>query len=615
MVRIVLITVILGLASAGSLWADVTQTDWSGGGGITGPVTAWEDQFDTAAGVSWLSVPGQLALSSQPLAAPIEHLLSDAYTGTIGVAVGDIDDDGDTDVVGTADVSGVVRLWRNQGGDPLTWSEEVVADPPGAAGVDLADLDGDGRLDIVIALIAPRNKIVWRQNLGGDPIVWGTYTVEANWGNTWEMETGDVNGDGHIDVMATKWSPGEIAWWQNSGGNPIVWTKHTIDYPGGAHSVRGADLDQDGDMDLATAAGLANRIQVYWSDGANPPAWTPQVLDSTATGARSVWIDDVDGDGDLDIAGIWWDNHIAWWSNDGGSPAAWTRQIISDTAYGGHGVCIADVNGDGRRDILAACNNVDKIAWYENGGGSPITWTEHLISGQYDGAITVRAADLDKDGDLDPVSACYSAGEFTWWEVTGFDTSGVVTGSVLDSGTGAGLGSLDWTSVEPAGTGLKFQVRSSADPGNLGSWSPDITTPGCLPALLDRYVQYRAYLATSDAGASPILQDLTLSSCPAGVGTAATKSQALSLSAQPNPFCSQANIYLRLRSGQRISVGIFDVNGRRVCELFRGWLPAGGHRVGWNGLDELGKPASPGIYWVCAETADLREARQVVLIR
>ena len=190
--------------------------------------------------------------------------------------------------------------------------------------------------------------------------------------------------------------------------HPIVWTKHAVAPTlGGAHSVRGADFDEDGDMDLAVAAGFANEILVYWSDGANPPAWTAQVLDSTTTGARSVWPGDIDGDGDLDIAGIWWDNHIAWWSNDGGSPVTWTRQIVCETAYGGHGVCVADMNGDGRLDILGACINVDKMAWYENGGGSPITWTEHVLSGSYDGGCTVRAADLDLDGDLEAVGACY----------------------------------------------------------------------------------------------------------------------------------------------------------------------------------------------------------------
>jgi hypothetical protein len=611
-----LVVAILGLALPGLLLADAGQTDWSGGSGVPGPVTAWGNQFDAADGASWLAVPGQAALSSSALVTPPEHLLSDAYTGTIGVDVGDVDNDGDIDVVGTADVSGTVRLWRNEGGDPLTWTEELVADPPGAAGVDLADLDGDGRLDIVIALIAPRNKIVWRQNLGGDPIVWAAWTVEGSWANTWEMATGDVNDDGHLDVMATKWSPGEVAWWENNGESPIVWTKHAVAPTlAGAHSVRGADLDEDGDLDLAVAAGVANRILVYWSDGSNPPVWTAQVLDSTVTGARSVWPGDIDGDGDLDVAGIWWDNHIAWWSNDGGSPVAWTRQIVCETAYGGHGMTLGDMNGDGHLDILGASINVDKLAWYENDGGSPITWTEHVLSGSYDGACTVRAADLDLDGDLEAVGACYNAGLYSWWEATEFDSAGEITSSVLDSGEEAALGRLDWTSIEPAGTSLRFQVRSSDDPDSLGAWSDDITVPGCLPDVLGRYVQYRALLGTTDPSLSPILQDLSFIDAPAGVRPADGFPLTCRLTAQPNPWNLKVTISFTLGAGERIRLGVFDVTGRRVRDLAAGWLPAGNHQISWDGLDARGVPLSSGMYWLRLDTPDLRETRELVLIR
>ncbi|MFZ1947554.1 MAG: FG-GAP-like repeat-containing protein [bacterium] len=608
--------VLASLAIPAGLWADVGQTDWAGGAGISGPVTDWGREFEASSGASWLAVPGQLALSSHAAASPPEHLLSDAYTGTIGVDVGDVDNDGDIDVVGTADVSGMVLLWVNQGGDPLTWTEQLVANPPGAAGVDLADVDGDGRLDVVLALIDPRNKIVWKQNLGGDPIVWGTQTVESSWGNTWEMATADINADGHLDVVATKWSPGEVAWWENDGASPIVWTKRPVAPTlAGAHSVRGADLDGDGDMDLATAAGLANRITVFWSDGANPPVWTAQILDSTFVGARSVWIGDIDGDGDPDIAGICWDNHIAWWSNGGGSPAVWTRQTISDTAYGGHGVSIADMNGDGRLDVLAACINAGKIAWYENGGGSPITWTEHVIRGSWPGAATVRAADLDLDGDLDAAGACYTAGEFSWWEPTEFDSTGSLTGSVLDAGLDADLARLEWTSVAPAGTGLRFQVRSSDDPADLGEWSGDITVQGCLPEALGRYIQYRLFMETSDPASSPILKDLVFASCPAGIASPIESPLASDLRAQPNPCPAQAIISFRLRTGQAVRLSVFDASGRRVRQLAGGWLEEGSHRFDWDGLDDGGNRLSSGLYWLRLEMPELRETRKMVLIR
>lgn len=610
-----LVAALIGLAVPALVLADAGQTDWSGAGGTLGPVTAWGNHFYTSQGASWLAVPGQIALSSSA-ATPTEHLLSNAYAGTNGVEVGDIDNDGDIDIVGTAEVSGGVRLWRNDGGNPITWTEQVIADAPGTAGVDLADLDGDGRLDVVFSLIAPRNRIAWRQNLGGDPIVWGSWTIASAWPYTYEVETGDINGDGHIDVAAARYEPGQVAWWENSGTDPIIWTQHSVGATqAGAQSVRCADFDRDGDTDLAAAAASVNKVLVYWNDGANPLGWATQILDSTMTTPLSVWPGDIDGDGDQDIAAISWDHHIAWWRNDGGSPAAWSKQTVCETAYGGHGVCLADINGDGRLDILGASIEAGKMAWYENSGGSPITWTEHVLSSTYDGACTLRAADLDLDGDLEVVGASFEGGLYSWWEATEFDSIGELTSSVLDTGEEETLWSLDWTSVEPAGTGVRFQVRTSDNPGDLGAWSDYITVPGCLPGLLGRYVQYRASLETADPGKSPILKDLTLSTCPAGVGPTAGLALTSHLTAQPNPCNSRARVSFTITASGTVRLSVFDVTGRKVCDLADQWMPVGNHQVVWDGTDAQGFPLSSGMYWLCLDAPNLRGTQEIVLIR
>jgi hypothetical protein len=328
----------------------------------------------------------------------------------------------------------------------------------------------------------------------------------------------------------------------------------------------------------------------------------------------SVWPGDIDGDSDQDIAGISWDNHIAWWRNDGGSPVAWTKQIVCETAYGGHGVCLADINGDGRLDILGASIDADNMAWYENSGGSPITWTEHVLS-TYDGACTVRAADLDLDGDLEVVGASYGAGNYSWWEATEFDSTGELASSVLDTGQEEALGRLDWTSIEPAGTSLRFQVRTSDNPENLGAWSDYITVPGCLPTLLDRYVQYRAILETADTARSPILRDLTLSTCPAGIGPTHGSALASRLTAQPNPCNHKVTVSFTLGIGGTVHLSVFDVTGRKVCDLADQWMPVGNQQVVWDGTDAQGFPLSSGMYWLCLDAPNLRGTQELVLIR
>jgi hypothetical protein len=611
-----LIPLLLVTSIAAAAWGDdATQTDWSGGGGVPGPVSEWADEFDASAGISYLSIPGRLALSSSALASPVEHFIDSTYTGVIGVAVGDIDGDGDMDIVGTASESGVAVWWENDGGDPPVFTEYTVGTPPGAAGVEVADIDGDGRLDVVLALDAPRNKIVWKPNLGGDPIAWGSQTIEGIWRQAWEIAAGDVNGDGHMDVMAPSWIAGEVAWWENDGGDPITWTKHRAASITGAHSVRGADIDGDGDMDLAVAAGVANKIMVYWSDGADSIAWTAQEVETDFIGARSVRIADIDQDGDLDLAGVSWTSDVAWWRNDGGDPVVWTAQTISTSAQGGHCVYVADMNGDNRPDVLASCVDNNRIAWWENGGGSPITWTMHVLNDNYLGSISVRAADLDQDGTLDAVGAAWTAGRWDWWETSEFDSSGELTSSVLDAGIGAGLGEMDWTSSEPPGTALRFQVRSSNYPGDLGTWSGDITSPGSLGAPLDRYIQYRVTMGSTDPDRSPVLEDITFSAYQAGAETDVTDLSATRLCAQPNPFNPQVSISFGLKAADRVRLRVFDVRGRMIRQIADRRLGAGTHQFGWDGTDDSGRRLSSGIYWLCLERTGNTETREVVLLR
>ena len=608
--------VLMFVAAGEAPATDPAQTDWSGGGGVTGPVPGWQDRYDVSSGVSWGAIPGQLALASSALASPVEHLINGSYTGTIGVGVGDLDLDGDLDVVGSAQTSGIVSWWENDGGNPPGFIEHSIGTPPGAAGIDVADIDDDGRPDVVISMVAPRNKIVWKRNCPGDTISWTSQTIEPSWGDAWEISTGDVDGDGNLDVMCTQWSAADVVWWQNDGADPIVWTKHIVDGSlAGAHSVRGADFDDDGDMDLAAAAGVGNKIVVYWSDGADSITWTRQEVETGFTGARSVWIGDIDQDGDLDIAGICWTSDLAWWSNDGGDPVVWTRQTISTSAFGGHALCIADVNGDGRPDVLGACNENSKIAWWENGGGSPIVWTEHRLNTFYNGAISVRAGDVDGDGDIDPVGVCYAGQQFTWWEATEFGSSGELTSSILDASPGADIGSIDWTSAEPVGTSLYFQVRSSNDPGDLGTWSANITDPGCLPGVLDRYMQYKVLLGTTDPAKSAILQDVTFGSSHAGSQGAVSELSVSRLTAQPNPFGPQVAVSFNLGAEDWFRLSVFDVTGRRIRRLAAGRFGPGDYRFEWDGTDDRGCALAPGVYWLKLETSGMSETRQLVLIR
>ena len=132
------------------------------------------------------------------------------------------------------------------------------------------------------------------------------------------------------------------------------------------------------------------------------------MISTTADSAYSVFATDVDGDGDTDVlSASEFDSKIAWYESDGGSSPTFIERLISTGADNVRSVFATDLDGDGDTDVLSASRFDDKIAWYENDGGSPATFTERVISTSADDAFSVFATDLDGDGDTDVLSASH----------------------------------------------------------------------------------------------------------------------------------------------------------------------------------------------------------------
>jgi hypothetical protein len=96
-------------------------------------------------------------------------------------------------------------------------------------------------------------------------------------------------------------------------------------------------------------------------------------------------------------------------------PAQTTIAPAADVASS---VFAADVDGDGDLDVLSASAADDKIAWYENTDGVGSFGNQQVISTAADSVISVFAADLDGDGDLDVLSASYYDDKIAWYENT-----------------------------------------------------------------------------------------------------------------------------------------------------------------------------------------------------
>ena len=340
----------------------------------------------------------------------------------------DLDGDSDLDVLAASAADDKIARYENvDGRGNFAPPKVITTNADWAADVYPADLDGDGDLDVLSALRG-NGKITWYENLdgrgnfGGQRVVATIQDLAITSPTT--VYAADLDGDGDLDVLGGAGGRNDmIAWYENLDGNGNFGSQKLIttfaDFP---RWIRAADLDGDGDMDVLSAS---DDSKVAWYENLDGQGLFGQqkvVATGPSYGAMSVEAADLDGDGDLDILAGWVGSHyeVSWYENRNGRGDFALGEIISTDVPGGRSVCAADLDGDGDLDVASASFSAfsDKIAWYENTNGRGNFGAEEVIATreQSNFPISIYAADLDGDGDMDVLSASVSDDNIAWYE-------------------------------------------------------------------------------------------------------------------------------------------------------------------------------------------------------
>jgi hypothetical protein len=589
------------------------QTDWSGGPGVWGPVTRFGIKFYSDSGIACYSGSGDIALGM--IDDVVGHNVDDDFDGAASVYSEDIDGDGDMDILGSAYGGHEIAWWENLDGSGTFWTEHTVAGSFSyAESVYSEDIDGDGDMDV---LGGNNDQVNWWENVDGTGTSWIEHTVDGNFSFAESVYSEDIDGDGDMDVLGASLGLDEITWWENVDGSGTSWTKHTI--AGnllGASSVYSEDIDGDGDMDVLGAGG--SNYKIAWWENLNGSGifWATHTVDVDFADPRCVYSEDIDGDGDMDVLGaaaLGISDDISWWENADGTGTSWIKHIVHGYFFeGSHAVYSADMDNDGDMDILGSCFYEGEVDWFENLNGLGTSWSEHHIDGNFGGPNSIYAEDINGDGIMDILGAARVWDDITWWEVLSYPPEGSLVSSVLDVECSPVWGTIDWSALEPLETSISFQLRSSVDPdsGAMGPWSDTLYVPCSLEGILtdgEQYVQYMVILETSDPDITPTLNDVMLTWYPLGISGDTGPYSFELLPFYPNPTCSAPSVRFGLPEALSIELSIFDVSGRLLEQTFMEKYPAGYHSVF---LDEF----SPGIYFCRMVSGDFTATQRFVVI-
>ncbi|MBL7032833.1 MAG: VCBS repeat-containing protein [Candidatus Delongbacteria bacterium] len=194
----------------------------------------------------------------------------------------------------------------------------------------------------------------------------------------------------------------------------IPFTQHTVDNTlNSCSSLWVDDMDGDGDRDIIAGYNFAG-ISWWRNELGGQPPWTRQQIATGLVGVCSVISLDLNQDQQPEVASAAWDDAtVSWWGYE--DNWQWVQHIIDDNAAGAHEVHAVDLDDDGDLDLLAALAEDDEIVWYSNEGGFPPAWTRRSIQSGFGGARSVTTADFDLDGDLDVVGAALDDDAISWW--------------------------------------------------------------------------------------------------------------------------------------------------------------------------------------------------------
>jgi RHS repeat-associated protein len=348
----------------------------------------------------------------QTHASPTYNLAS---TSGNNLTIGDFDGDGFQDIVLADNYDSELKILRGIGDGKFDGPIYRYVSPPAVAG-EVADMNGDGHLDWVAISSAtttesPRLSVFFGDGLGGIASRVDYPIGEAN-----SIAVGDVDNDGHVDVVINQ-NATDVAFYKNAGdGSLELMQTQSTTSSFAVRSLTIADVNADGFNDLIASASVGSSI-FYGSDSGLFSESAVPITSTTGNDFRRQAVADFNGNGFLDIASP--TNSTNGWNILLSTPLgdyAESPTFYSDGNSVRH-IAAGDVDGDGDLDLYTyeyGDRSVSLTVWLNNGLGEFTRASSRSIPAFSHGSALV-ATDLNGDGFTDVVVAGRKQSGFPVW--------------------------------------------------------------------------------------------------------------------------------------------------------------------------------------------------------
>lgn len=329
------------------------------------------------------------------------------------VSIGDIDGDGKSDLASVNNNGGNVSVFRN-----TSIIGSVSFTPPvfinagnNAMGEKLFDMDGDGKLDLLVNIYDEFRVAVYRNtSIPGAISFAAPVSVSTNQNPSW-IDVGDIDNDGKPDLVSFNQNSNTFSFFKNNSTPGTITMAPKIDFnsTGRPHGGIITDVDGDAKPDIVIANMDINTISVFrnTTTGVNV-SFAPAISFTTAGTPFNVTAVDLDGDGknDLAVPNSASSSISVFKNNSVPGSVLLAPKVDFPTAAAPLYVSAGDLNGDGKPDLAVANFSSSNVSVFKNestGGTIVLAAAVYYNTGTL--CRSVPIGDIDGDARPDIVSS------------------------------------------------------------------------------------------------------------------------------------------------------------------------------------------------------------------